>query len=245
MKTLKQLENEVINISENADQLDEKAPPGSAAMEFLKKSAPNFKKRYGSDWEKALYATAWKKFGKNEEVDENTDIDLTALTEEDKKEISSYVMTVRKQRRDWQSDREKRAREVERAKDLDQEKKEIERKHDSRERIAKIRQRAAAVRKKTQEETDATANTALTEDLSSLLDNNKFDMLLRHGLIKFGDIPYLKLALRKLDENQVPTATERNVMSNVFERLVTFITSDPILTARVDQKILATKNKTA
>jgi len=38
--------------------LDEEAPPGMES--WIKKRKPEFKKRYGEDWESVLYATAWK-----------------------------------------------------------------------------------------------------------------------------------------------------------------------------------------
>jgi hypothetical protein len=48
-------------------KFDESAPPGKAAADFIKDATPNFKKEYGKDWEKRLYATAWKKFGESSE----------------------------------------------------------------------------------------------------------------------------------------------------------------------------------
>ena len=38
--------------------LDEETPPGMEG--WIKKRKPEFKKRYGDDWESVLYATAWK-----------------------------------------------------------------------------------------------------------------------------------------------------------------------------------------
>lgn len=46
-----------------ADPLMERAPPGKKAERFIKKAKRDFKKRYGSEWKQALYATAWKLFG--------------------------------------------------------------------------------------------------------------------------------------------------------------------------------------
>ncbi len=42
------------------DEIKEVAPPGKDAEEFIKNSKDKFKKRYGDNWEKVLYATAWK-----------------------------------------------------------------------------------------------------------------------------------------------------------------------------------------
>jgi nicotinic acid mononucleotide adenylyltransferase len=45
------------------DEIKEVAPPGKDAEEFIKNSKDKFKKRYGDNWEKVLYATAWKVHG--------------------------------------------------------------------------------------------------------------------------------------------------------------------------------------
>lgn len=47
--------------------VNEVAPPGKKAEEFITKNKAAFKKRYGKDWERALYATAWKQFGEGTE----------------------------------------------------------------------------------------------------------------------------------------------------------------------------------
>ncbi|NBP74151.1 MAG: hypothetical protein EBU57_13575, partial [Alphaproteobacteria bacterium] len=39
-------------------RIDEAAPPGQE--DWIKDRKAEFKKRYGKDWEKVLYATAWK-----------------------------------------------------------------------------------------------------------------------------------------------------------------------------------------
>ena len=51
----------------NETALDEKAPPGKKAESFIKKNKDSFKKRYGKQWKKVLYATAWEKFGEKSE----------------------------------------------------------------------------------------------------------------------------------------------------------------------------------
>ena len=43
--------------------LTEVAPEGEKAEEFITKNKAAFKKRYGDNWERVLYATAWKLFG--------------------------------------------------------------------------------------------------------------------------------------------------------------------------------------
>lgn len=48
--------------------LVEKAPPGKKAERFIKKQKKEFKKRYGKNWERVLYATAWKNFGESVSV---------------------------------------------------------------------------------------------------------------------------------------------------------------------------------
>lgn len=47
----------------------EKAPVGKAAEAFIKDNKKKFKERYGDRWESVLYATAWKLYGKKEEVE--------------------------------------------------------------------------------------------------------------------------------------------------------------------------------
>lgn len=47
--------------------VNEVAPPGKAAEKFIKDNKESFRNRYGSGWEKILYATAWKKFGNKSE----------------------------------------------------------------------------------------------------------------------------------------------------------------------------------
>ena len=51
------------------DDIGESAPPNAAAEEFIKDNKNKFKKRYGDKWEQVLYATAWKVYGKNEDVE--------------------------------------------------------------------------------------------------------------------------------------------------------------------------------
>jgi hypothetical protein len=48
-------------------KVKEKAPPGKKAEDFIKNNKESFKKRYGKDWERVLYATAWKQFGESAE----------------------------------------------------------------------------------------------------------------------------------------------------------------------------------
>ncbi len=48
--------------------LVESAPSGKKAERFIKHAKKDFKKKYGKNWKKVLYATAWKNFG--ESIDE-------------------------------------------------------------------------------------------------------------------------------------------------------------------------------
>jgi hypothetical protein len=50
-------------------QVHEKAPVGKAAEAFIAGNKKKFKARYGDRWETVLYATAWKLYGKKEEVE--------------------------------------------------------------------------------------------------------------------------------------------------------------------------------
>ena len=47
----------------------EVAPPGAGAERFIKANKKKFKKQYGENGEKVLYATAWKLYGKKEGYD--------------------------------------------------------------------------------------------------------------------------------------------------------------------------------
>lgn len=44
-------------------QLTERAPPGSQAEAWIRANKDSFKRQYGKNWERVLYATAWKRFG--------------------------------------------------------------------------------------------------------------------------------------------------------------------------------------
>lgn len=49
------------------ETLNEVAPPGKKAEDFIKKNKEKFKKQYGKRWQEVLYATAWKQFGPKKE----------------------------------------------------------------------------------------------------------------------------------------------------------------------------------
>jgi len=51
--------------------LNEKSPPSEKAEKFIKSSKKDFKKRYGKNWKRVLYATAWKNFDKMNEAYES------------------------------------------------------------------------------------------------------------------------------------------------------------------------------
>lgn len=51
----------------NLIELFEKAPPGKKAEHFVRKNKTAFKQRYGKDWARYLYGTAWKQFGESRE----------------------------------------------------------------------------------------------------------------------------------------------------------------------------------
>lgn len=48
---------------ESCEKLKEVAPPNNKAEQFINDNKEDFKKRYGANWERILYATAWKMFG--------------------------------------------------------------------------------------------------------------------------------------------------------------------------------------
>lgn len=45
------------------DILLERTPPGME--DWVKEMKPEFKKRYGKDWKRVLYATAWEQYNEN------------------------------------------------------------------------------------------------------------------------------------------------------------------------------------
>ena len=54
------------NISvDNVITLLEVAPTAPGAEDWINSVKSDFKKRYGDDWQKVLYATAWKRFGES------------------------------------------------------------------------------------------------------------------------------------------------------------------------------------
>jgi hypothetical protein len=63
---------------QSGSKVTEVAPPGKKAEEFINDRKEDFKKRYGKNWERVLYATAWKQFGPKHEVYEQA---LAALAE--------------------------------------------------------------------------------------------------------------------------------------------------------------------
>lgn len=60
---------------DNVIKLLEVAPSSPKAEKWIKSVKDNFKKEYGADWEKVLYATAWKRFGEGV-ITEHTTKDL-------------------------------------------------------------------------------------------------------------------------------------------------------------------------
>ena len=54
---------DIIDLVNNQEPVTESAPPGEKAERFIKKNKKAFKKRYGDNWERVLYARAWKQFG--------------------------------------------------------------------------------------------------------------------------------------------------------------------------------------
>jgi hypothetical protein len=57
----------------NNSFIPEEAPPGDKAERFIRKNKADFKDRYGENWERVLYATAWKNFG--ESIEEAVSVD--------------------------------------------------------------------------------------------------------------------------------------------------------------------------
>ena len=53
----------IASLKRRNPSLTEVAPEGGKAEEVIQKNKASFKKRYGDEWEKVLYATAWKLFG--------------------------------------------------------------------------------------------------------------------------------------------------------------------------------------
>ena len=51
-------------IEKTLDLLNEKAPPDKEIEDWIQEMKPKFKKEYGKNWSKVLYALAWKKYEK-------------------------------------------------------------------------------------------------------------------------------------------------------------------------------------
>lgn len=54
---------ELVEIQKFKQRIEESSPANQEAEDWILAAKPNFQKQYGKDWEKVLYATAWKKFG--------------------------------------------------------------------------------------------------------------------------------------------------------------------------------------
>ncbi len=62
-----------LNQDEENMLLKEKAPPSKKAEDWIKSNKAEFKKQYGKDYKRVLYATAWKMFGESLNEHANTD----------------------------------------------------------------------------------------------------------------------------------------------------------------------------
>lgn len=72
------------------EKVNEVAPPGKKAEDFIKGSKADFKERYGKDWKAKLYATAWKKFGPKKESYVKATKMLEAATEKKKQLTKAF-----------------------------------------------------------------------------------------------------------------------------------------------------------
>jgi hypothetical protein len=82
-------DGKVINVKRIQDKqvttMNEESPPGME--DWIVKRKPEFKERYGKDWQEVLYATAWKQHNmKNEEYE----IDVNALQEQFEKGLEEH-----------------------------------------------------------------------------------------------------------------------------------------------------------
>lgn len=50
----------IVSLGRRKNPVSEVAPDDPEIEDFIVKNKSSFKKRYGEDWEKILYATAWK-----------------------------------------------------------------------------------------------------------------------------------------------------------------------------------------
>lgn len=66
--TTKKVKSRMAGVDKAVNRLTETAPPGME--DWIKKRKASFQKRYGDRWQEVLYATAWKRHGKNEELTE-------------------------------------------------------------------------------------------------------------------------------------------------------------------------------
>lgn len=63
MATLREHMDIVGRLFTQQPTIAESAPPGKEAEDWIMKNKDHFKTEYGDEWEKVLYATAWKMFG--------------------------------------------------------------------------------------------------------------------------------------------------------------------------------------
>lgn len=117
--------------------------------------------------------------------------------------------------------------ERERAEVSDFRNKDMERKRMERERLEKIRK--------------GVYECAFIEEVYTHLGNEKFEMLLRNGLAKRSDMIRFKLALEKLNTGTNPTIIERDIFFGVFNKIVKFITEDPVLFTQIHRKAVQTR----
>jgi len=79
------------NISvDNVITLLEVAPTAPGAEDWINSVKSDFKKRYGDDWQKVLYATAWKRFGESVVTETTTKSSLNDALAAYPEELVSY-----------------------------------------------------------------------------------------------------------------------------------------------------------
>ena len=76
------------------------------------------------------------------------------------------------------------------------------------------------------------------EDFSDAFESSSFQKLLRHGLVEKSEITRLNIAMAKIDNGEFLNLIERELVFTILEKLVLFISEDPIIFTRVNQGVI-------
>lgn len=78
----------------------------------------------------------------------------------------------------------------------------------------------------------------VNEEFSDAFSSASFQKLLRHGLVEKSEIVRLNIALAKIDNGAFLNLIERELVFTILEKLILFISEDPIIFQRVNQGVI-------